>query len=341
MAINNKKHLLLVIILFLFASFLYAQNAGYFVEENGDEVKYIQRFVWSGGEYALYYEVVFEREINGTYRSYLRETTTSQFIELSLSPGNYRFRVTPYDILGRPAAGSQWVNVQVLAVPPPEQPEEPEPELAIEEEPESEPETELEPDEPEKIKLVLFRIGAEGGMRLSVYGNKYFGDAGDGNIGLHTSIVFKLPLDMYVGPEFTFDVNRYGNIEYWKLYFYTFGLNILAEKWSPKKTFGVGFRAGVLYPTIDIQKNWHEMPQEQREYFKETNMGIIAAEEGFYPKRLIPNIGASLYWLIKKHFLVELGFNYIHVLPTKEDVTAYNYSASGFFCPIIRISYQF
>jgi len=336
MAINNKKYLLLAIILFLFASFLYAQNAGYFVEENGDEVKYVQRFAWSGGEYALYYEVVFEREINGTYRSYLRETTTSQFIELSLHPGNYRFRVTPYDILGRPAEGSQWVNVQVLSVPPPEQHEEPEPELAVEEEPESETEPEPESAEPEKVKLVLFRIGAEAGMRLSVYGNKYFGDSGDPPIGLRTSIVFKIPLDIYIGPELTGDINRYGNIEDWKLFFYTFGLNILAEKWSPKKIFGVGFKAGVLYPSIDMRKNWHEMNTDQRDYFKKEEIGIIASEKGFYAERLIPNIGASFYWLIKKHLLLELGFDYLHVFSTASD-----FPPSGFFCPRFVISYQF
>ncbi|MCL1958508.1 MAG: hypothetical protein FWF68_02790, partial [Spirochaetes bacterium] len=90
MVINNKKYLLFVIILFVFTSLLSAQTSGYFIEENGDEVKYVQRFVWKGGEHTLYYEVVFEREINGAYIPYLKETTKAKFIEVSLPPGPYR-----------------------------------------------------------------------------------------------------------------------------------------------------------------------------------------------------------------------------------------------------------
>jgi hypothetical protein len=348
MAINNKKYLLLAIILFVFTSFLSAQNPGYFVEEKDDEVKYIQRFVWKGGEYALQYEVVFERERNGAYIPYLKETTKAQFIEVSLPPGHYRFRVIPYDILGRPVEGSRWTNVEVLPVPKPEQYEEQKtesktaqlseskPELKLEPEPENEEEPEVE--EPEKEKTIFFRIGAAIGIgsRLPLYGNKYFGDSGDAPIGLRTSIVFKTPLDIYIGPELTGDLNRYGNIEDWKLFFYTFGLNILAEKWSPKKIFGVGFKVGVLYPSIDMRKNWHEMEPEQRDYFKKEEIGIIAFEKGFHAERLIPNIGASFYWLIKKHLLLELGFDYLHVFSTSSD-----FPPSGFFCPRFGISYQF
>jgi len=338
MAINIKKYLLLAIILFVFSPFLPAQNAGYYIEDNGDEIKYIQRFAWRGGEYALYYEVIFEREINGAFSPYLRETTTSQFIELSLPPGAYRFCVIPYDILGKPAEGSPWTNIQIFAVPQPEQPEEPEPEPEPElafEEPEHEQEKH-EPEKPEPEKTVLFRIGAELGYRLPVYGNKYFGDSGDPYVGLRTSILFKIPLDIYIGAEFTGDVNRYGNIEYWRLYFYTFGFNLLAEKWSPKKILGVGLRMGVLYPSINILQNWYDIPEEQRQYFKEGQINIIAAERGFYAERLSPNIGVSFYWLIKKRLLLDVGLNFIHQFSITD-----NHPPSGFFCPVLGISYQF
>jgi hypothetical protein len=357
MAINNKKYLLLAIVLFVFTSFLSAQEAGYFIEEKGDEVKYVQRFVWRGGENALYYEVIFERETNGTYSQYLKETTKAQFIEVSLPPGNYRFRVIPYDILGRPTEGSQWVNVAVLPVPKPEEYEElkPESKTVLKPEPEPEPESEEEEVKPEKEKTVFFRVGTIFGIggRMSLYGNRYFGDSGDSYVGLYTNIVFKTSSDIYIGPEFTVDLNRYGNIENWKLFFYTFGINLLAEKWSPKKIFGVGLRFGLLYPSIDIKKNWHEMTQEQREYFHNGIMDVSAAEEGFYRDRLIPNMGASLYFLIKKHLLLELGFNYLHMFsdslhifsnPVHEssaDGTQKEFPSSGFFCPTIKIGYQF
>jgi len=349
MAINNKKYLLLAVFLFVFTSFLSAQSPGYFVEEKDNEVKYIQRFVWKGGEYALQYEVVFERERNGAYIPYLRETTKAQFIEVSLPPGHYRFRVIPYDILGRPVEGSKWTNAEVLPVPKLEQYEEQKPEVNMAQKPEiqlkpeikEEPEAE-EAEKTEKEKTVLFRIGAVFEPRLLLYGGtQYFGKGkinGEGG-GLHTSIVFKIPLDVYIGAELKADVNRQGNIEYWKLFYYTFGFNILAEKWSPKKILGVGFRMGVLYPSIDIQKNWRELEyEEQRDYFKSNKIDIIAEEEGFYKERIIPNIGASFYWLIKKHILLDFGFDYMHIFHTKKGG---EFPLTGFFCPRLGISYQF
>jgi len=342
MAINNKRYLLLAIIFIVFTSFLSAQDAGYFIEEKGDEVKYVQRFVWRGGENALHYEVIFEREVNGRYSRYLREITKAQFIEVSLPPGNYRFRVIPYDILGRPTEGSQWVNIVILPVPKQEQYEElkPESKTALRPEPEPEPESEEEEEEvkPEKEKTVFFRLGLDIGIggRLSLYGAEHFGEISDGYLGLLTSIVFKVPSDIYIGPEFTVDANRWGNIENWKLFFYTFGLNILAEKWSPNKIFGVGFKFGLLYPAIDVQKNWREASKEQNDVFHGNEMNVFASEENIYADRLIPSIGASFYFLIKKHLLLELGFDYLHVFSTIND-----YLPSGFFCPRIGISYQF
>jgi hypothetical protein len=343
MANNNKKYLLLALFLFLFSSFLSAQSPGYFVEEKDDEIKYIQRFVWKGGENALQYDVVFERERNGAYIPYLKETTKAQFIEVSLPPGHYRFRVIPYDILGRPVEGSMWTNVEIFPVPNLEQYEEQKPEIKTAQKPELKPEIEEEPKvkEPEKEKTVFFRMGALFEPRFNLYGGtEYFGGEdinGEGG-GLRTSIVFKIPLDTYIGTELTATVNRQGNINKWKLFYYTLGLNILAEKWSPKKILGVGFRIGVLYPGIDIQENWREMNEEQGAYFNRKEVDIIAADEGFYPERLIPNIGASLYLLIKKHLLFELGFDYMHILTAKD---ATEFPLIGFFCPRFGISYQF
>jgi len=348
MAINNKKYLLLVIIFFVFTSFLSAQTSGYFIEEKGDEVKYVQRFVWKGGEHTLYYEVVFEREINGAYIPYLKETTKAKFIEVSLPPGPYRFRVIPYDLLGRPTEGSPWSNIHVFAVTKPNQFREPEPEAEAktkttlrpksELEPETEKAEEEEPENTEKEKTVFFRIGLDIGIggRLSLYGAEHFGEISDGGLGLRTSIVFKAPLDLYIGPEFTVDANRWGNIENWRLFFYTVGLNILVEKWSPNKIFGVSFKFGLLYPTIDVQRNWSEASKERNDVFHGDEMSVFVSEENIYANRLIPSMGASIYFLIKKHLLLELGFNYIHMFSTISD-----YPASGFFCPKLGISYQF
>ena len=108
------------------------------------EPRFIQRFAWINDEYARYYEVVIERETVGRYRGLLREFTNTSFIEISLSPGRYRYCVIPYDYLDSPGKRSEWMLIEVLPVPPPE----PEPELVPEPEPEPEPEPSTVP-EPE------------------------------------------------------------------------------------------------------------------------------------------------------------------------------------------------
>jgi len=68
---------------------------------------------WSGGENALHFEVVIEKLENGQYSSYLIETTTSHYLVTSFQIGEYRFKIIPYDILGRPAEGTEWYNIVI------------------------------------------------------------------------------------------------------------------------------------------------------------------------------------------------------------------------------------
>jgi ribosome modulation factor len=124
MAINNrrfKSSFLAIVILLGLAPFVQAQNAGYFiVDTESGEHRFMQRLAWSGGEYALRYEVILEREVGGRYTAHLRDFTSSLFIEVSLPPGKYRFRVIPYDILDKPGEGSEWVNIEVHRAVQPE-----------------------------------------------------------------------------------------------------------------------------------------------------------------------------------------------------------------------------
>jgi len=76
-----------------------------------------QRFSWSGGQNALRYEVVFERIEGGVNTTALREFTANHYIEVILPPGNYRFRVIPYDVLDRPTSATEWRNFEIMRVP--------------------------------------------------------------------------------------------------------------------------------------------------------------------------------------------------------------------------------
>jgi hypothetical protein len=103
--IQKKITASILIILFLgMTSFLDAQE---------ETQLFNRRIVWRGGEYAFRYAVEIQKLENENYRSFLREYTTSLFLEVSLSAGAYRFRIIPYDILDRPSDGTQWFNFNV------------------------------------------------------------------------------------------------------------------------------------------------------------------------------------------------------------------------------------
>jgi len=99
---------LLLIVLFLtgFSSILEAQTTA-------QDTALRQRLVWSGGENALRFQVVVERQEGGTYREHLAEFTTERFLNTSLQPGEYRFRIIPHDVLDRPVEASRWMNISI------------------------------------------------------------------------------------------------------------------------------------------------------------------------------------------------------------------------------------
>jgi len=82
------------------------------INEN-NETQFKRRLVWSGGENALHFAVEIEKSVNGSYSNYLNEQTTKNFFDVSLLPGVYRFRIIPYDILGRPAESSRWAQFEI------------------------------------------------------------------------------------------------------------------------------------------------------------------------------------------------------------------------------------
>ena len=89
---------------------LHGQEMGFSVEV---QTRFIQHLSWTPHEYALRYGVEIEREEDGTYRRFLLEDTREAGISVSLPPGNYRYRVIPYDLLNRPGIISEWLSFVV------------------------------------------------------------------------------------------------------------------------------------------------------------------------------------------------------------------------------------
>ena len=107
----TKKTAWLIYFILFFSVFLNGQTTDFFIER---ETRFIQRLSWTADEYALRYEVEIEREDAGTYHRHLLESTNESFILVSLPPGNYRYRVLPYNLLNRPGRISEWLEIVIV-----------------------------------------------------------------------------------------------------------------------------------------------------------------------------------------------------------------------------------
>jgi len=92
-----------ILLFFIITSFLHAQ---------ADAPREV-RIVWSGGEHALRYAVEIDRLEDGVFRNSNREFTETLYLNVSLQPGEYRYRVIPHDVLDRPGQGTQWIRFEV------------------------------------------------------------------------------------------------------------------------------------------------------------------------------------------------------------------------------------
>lgn len=82
-----------------------------------DEPKFSQRIEWRANAKALEYKVEIQNTATNAVSSF---TTEKTFADLSLAPGNYRYRVTVYDFLGRKATTSAWTAFSVIQAAKPE-----------------------------------------------------------------------------------------------------------------------------------------------------------------------------------------------------------------------------
>jgi hypothetical protein len=102
---RSSPYAVLTLLFFLLASGAWAQTV---------PVGSLQRLAWTGDGYALGYEVIIEiQELPGVYRELFRGFSEVPYIDVSLLPGRYRYRVIPHDFLEQPGQSSEWVNFEV------------------------------------------------------------------------------------------------------------------------------------------------------------------------------------------------------------------------------------
>jgi len=114
---KNRSFVLFVTALFFICHPVWAQSdgthAGYYITEQ----RYVQQLVWIGDQYTSRYEVVIERIENEKFEVVLREFTEKATLQISLTPGNYRYRVIPYDYLDQSGEPSRWVTLEINPAP--------------------------------------------------------------------------------------------------------------------------------------------------------------------------------------------------------------------------------
>jgi hypothetical protein len=115
-----------VLLCFIFAALTAGTLSGQEAENTGgeeqnytpeyridDDGRIIQTLTWSRSN-AYYYEVEIQRRNEaGTWEAYTTERTEEIFLEISLPPGMYRYRILSYNVLGRVAAASGWTGVRI------------------------------------------------------------------------------------------------------------------------------------------------------------------------------------------------------------------------------------
>jgi hypothetical protein len=336
---------LLPFVLFIFPvpASLQAQSSSSFIE-----LRIVQRLTWVGSEYAIRYDVIIEKEENGTYRRVFREFTTATVIEVSLSAGKYRYQVIPHDFLDQPVPANEWMEFEVMRIAQddntipggyeiimvnPSEPEnrreivipEPEKEIVIITEPVQEtviitPEPEIVTvtitSEPETITVIKNQFDMYFGLAyiplLPIYGeNKFFGENFSLiGAGLRIGVISALPNFLNFGVEITASWRMYEAAGTGKsVQSVTFDLNILGQRRFNSKT-AVNARLGA---GVSLRSGADDV-----------------SPIGEYSLHV--NISLSLLWLPFKHAYIELCADYSQFFT--EDYF-------GFFRPSLAIGYRY
>jgi len=284
-----QRLLLAIFLLSGLAPFLFAQSTAGLIETENNEDYFTKRLSWTGGEYALRFEVVVQKEINGTYTTHLREFTESSFLVVSLPPGDYRYQITSFDVLDRPEEVSQWVSFKVLPAHESEDFDTVS-ELAAngrdgasDTENFSESESENEAGMAKPLKPILLIAGAAWSPVIPLHGNFFGENFSPAGAGARFGTAFPVPGNIYAGAELTalWHINDDENA-------LSLGVNLLAMKWLSNQRMSLNLSLGLSFlilPDID--------------------------------EKLIFNIGASYLWRFTDNLFLEAGLDYSALLKGK------------------------
>lgn len=85
----------------------------YFIEETDEGRMIIQRFQWQSIPGALQYDFTLEESTEDGWKEINFQTVTDNFVSIELSPGEYRYKIAVYNLLGIVETESEWEAVSI------------------------------------------------------------------------------------------------------------------------------------------------------------------------------------------------------------------------------------
>lgn len=92
----------------------------YKTTDENNHIKFVQKLSWQKLNDIAFYEIQIQIKNGEEYEDVLNEKTEEAEIEVSLSGGTYRFRVTVYDLFEKAAARTEWKYFKVIKALQPE-----------------------------------------------------------------------------------------------------------------------------------------------------------------------------------------------------------------------------
>lgn len=92
------------------------EASSYFIRETEEGVRFIQRIEWEPVNNVLHYEVIVDQRYGNSdrYNEVIRQSVEKPFLEVSIPPGDYRFKVRVYNLLNRLDGESDYLYFNVF-----------------------------------------------------------------------------------------------------------------------------------------------------------------------------------------------------------------------------------
>lgn len=111
---NKIKKLLIVFITLLISTFAFGQTQNYYIQDTSDGAVFVQTFKWEQNDYVQKYVFTIEMlNKKGKWEQIDKQETELNYVEETLSAGEYRYKLELYNFLGIMELETEWQPVSI------------------------------------------------------------------------------------------------------------------------------------------------------------------------------------------------------------------------------------